>query len=132
MKVYLAAQYSRRDELRIYAAYLRQHGVEVTSHWLEETANLNGDITDTVFARSTAAIDIEDIERADAILFFAEDPLVGIKRGGRHVEFGYALALRKEIYTVGLLENVFHDLPTVTSFSKVEEALNYLVERNAN
>jgi nucleoside 2-deoxyribosyltransferase len=132
MKVYLAAQFSRRDELREYAEFLRFRGVDVTSRWLEEKGDLSGDINDPKFAEETAIIDLEDVRRADAILFFAENPLIGVKRGGRHVEFGYAVGLRKEVYTVGPRENIFNYLPEVVNFTAVNEALVFLVERNAN
>ena len=134
MRVYLASRYSRKNEISKLVPVFGAHGISVGSRWLHEAESPDCKLSDfsSEFCREVAEVDLEDIEMCDAMVFFSEDPLIGTPRGGRHVEFGYALALRKEIYTVGLLENVFHYLPTVTSFSKVEEALNYLVERNAN
>ena len=110
MKVYLAAQYPRRDELRLYADYLRQHGMEVTSRWLEERSPLDTQMGDDPEERykELAAYDLEDIDRADALVLFSENPLVGVPRGGRHFEHGYAIGTGKPAYIVGPKENVFH------------------------
>ncbi len=112
MKVYLAARYSRRDELREYRKTLEEAGIEITSRWLDEKEPLDsqmGQHSDAFYVE-TATIDIKDIDRAEVVLFFAEDPLVGWPRGGRHVEFGYALGTRKSIAVIGPKENVFHYL----------------------
>jgi nucleoside 2-deoxyribosyltransferase len=119
MKIYLAARYSRRDELRQYKTLLEAEGIEVTSRWLNEKEPLDsqmGQHTDEFYVE-TATIDIEDVEKADLVLFFAEDPLVGWVRGGRHVEFGYALGIGKSIAVVGPKENVFHYLPQFSKFN---------------
>jgi hypothetical protein len=112
LKVYLAAQYARRDELRGYRTILEAEGIEVTSNWLDETSPLNGtmDKHSEEFLIHTATTDLQDIDRANAIIFFSEDPKVGIPRGGRHVEFGYALAKNKGISVIGPKENVFHHI----------------------
>ena len=110
MRVYIAGRYSRRDEFRKVADVLRARGTVVTSRWLEETAALDGIITkiEPDKLAAIAHVDMDDIDAADAVLFFAEDPLVGTPRGGRHVEFGYALARGKFINVIGPRENVFH------------------------
>lgn len=112
MKVYLAARYARRNELREYRTQLEALGIHVTSRWLDENEPLDGNMThkeDTWYTH-TAFVDLEDIDYADAIIFFAEDPLIGWVRGGRHVEFGYAIAKFKLIHIIGPKENVFHHL----------------------
>jgi hypothetical protein len=110
--VYLAARYSRRDELRKYASRLREAGIIVTSRWLRESGPLNTKLGDDTpaFYRRTAIIDLEDIDKADTIVFFSEDPLVGTPRGGRHVEYGYALGTGKRLVVLGGEENIFHYL----------------------
>ena len=47
-------------------------------------------------------------------------------RGGRHVEFGLAIAWGKPVYLVGERENVFHWLPQVRVFPALDEVVNYL------
>jgi nucleoside 2-deoxyribosyltransferase len=110
LKLYLAAQYPRRDELKVYAAYLRHQGIEVTSRWLEEKLPLNSQLGDDPEEqyKEFATFDIEDIDRADAIVFFSENPLIGVPRGGRHFEHGYAIGTGKPAYIIGPKENVFH------------------------
>jgi len=48
------------------------------------------------------------------------------KRGGRHVEFGYAIAYGKRLVIVGPLENAFYYLLNVIQFSDFAEARTYL------
>jgi nucleoside 2-deoxyribosyltransferase len=111
-KVYLAAKYDLRDEMREHRERLKEVGIEVTSRWLDEQGSLDGnmDDKDEEFYSATARVDLEDVLAATFIIFFAEDPRVGVPRGGRHVEFGYALALNKPIAVIGPRENIFHHL----------------------
>ena len=124
LKVYLAARYDRRDELREYRTVLQSLGIQVTSRWLDEKTSTNsqmGDETEAFYVE-TAAIDIADIERADAFILFSENPLEGFKRGGRHFESGYAFKAKKVIYVVGeWKENVFHYLPGIVHFCTFED-----------
>ena len=109
-KVYLAARYDRRDELREYRKELNSWGVEVTSRWLDEHEPLNSQMGEhsEEFYITTARVDLEDVDSADTIIFFSENPLEGFRRGGRHVEYGYALKAGKNIIVAGPKENVFH------------------------
>lgn len=115
MKVYTASRYSRRDEMREVAAILRCAGATITSRWLDETNPLDSKMGDDTeeFYKKTSAMDLADVDAADMVLFFSEDPLIGTPRGGRHVEFGYALAKGKWICVIGPKENVFHYHPRV-------------------
>ncbi len=123
MKAYLAAQYARRDELREHKTILEPLGIEVTSRWLEEQEPLNshmGEKPDAWYVE-TATIDLEDVDRADAVIFFSENPRIGVPRGGRHVEFGYALGTNKVVYVIGPKENVFHYIERVYHFETLSE-----------
>jgi nucleoside 2-deoxyribosyltransferase len=122
-KVYLAAKYDRRDEMRKHRERLKEVGIEVTSRWLDEQGSLEGnmDEKDDEFYIKTAQVDLEDVCAATFLIFFAEDPRVGVRRGGRHVEFGYALALGIPIAVVGPRENIFHHIPRrVKHFDSLE------------
>ena len=103
--VYIASRYGRRQEMLVYAKRLREVGVEVTSRWVE---GLHDGLPDAVCAYD----DLRDIDKAEALVSFTETPgdIPGRSRGGRHVEFGYALAKGKELHIVGPRENVFHHL----------------------
>jgi hypothetical protein len=117
MKVYLASRYSRREELCKVREDLQKLGFEVTSRWL----NGNHQIDDqglSVEAKSAERLrfaieDWHDLMAADMCISFTESPRSTNSRGGRHVEFGAALASGKMCFVVGPRENVFHCLPTV-------------------
>ena len=125
MRIFLAAQYPRRDELREHAKRLRELGVFVTSRWLVESAPLDGNMGDEQdgYYRAAALIDLADIDKSEAVIFFSEDPLVGVVCGGRHVEFGYAVALNKAVYVIGPKENVYHHLHGVKHYDSLDELI---------
>ncbi len=126
MKVYLAARYSRREELCGYRARLEEMGHEVTSRWLHGQHQALDEelVTRPELAGRLAADDVEDIEDCQMLVAFTEVPRAGPTRGGRHVEFGIALQLRPVIaaVVVGPVENVFHMLAAVR-FETAEEWL---------
>ena len=137
MKIYLAARYSRRAELLVYAGQLREAGHEVTSTWLQgehqlanrhNTAGAVEAATDTVpmVAQPFALADYADVWAADVVVSFTEAPRSGASRGGRHVEFGLALAWNKSVVIVGPRENVFHTLPQVVRLNDFQEAWEWL------
>jgi hypothetical protein len=124
LKIYLAARYSRRDEMRAYRETLhKNYNVQVTSHWLDEKSSATGNMgdEDDAFYWETAQVDLMDIDAAHVLVLFSENPLVGVPRGGRNVEFGYALKAGKRIWVVGPKENVFHYRPMVEHFGSFDE-----------
>ena len=139
MIIYLASRYDRLVEMNGYADRLRQAGHVISSRWLDGTHQLHpgiehlstGGFTEDSDGVPMAALpfgkdDVADIKASDTLVFFAERPESHSKRGGRHVEFGIALALGKRIMVVGPRENIFHCLPQIeryASFEKVVEAL---------
>ena len=91
MKLYLSAQWARRREMHDTAIVLRSDGHEVVSRWHDE---LMGDdnASHEENWRAWALACFDDIRAADAFVAFTEE--VGTdSRGGRHVEWGYALAI---------------------------------------
>ena len=132
MRIYLAAQYARRDELREYAKQAESCGIHVGAEWLKETDALNSVLKDSTDASKAAHAqqDWWDVGSCDVFVFFAEDSTVGIPRGGRNVEFGVALALGKPIVVIGEPENIFFYLPgiDIEFFHTWESALVYLTQ----
>ena len=133
MRVYLSSRYSRRLELCNYADELRSMGFDVQARWLLGDAQRHGDAAASAVIEETVSIpvdegrlfavdDLEDIMMADLFIAFTENSRAHSKaRGGRHVEFGYALAIQDwivgwsapgvpRILTVGPLENIFYTL----------------------
>lgn len=71
--------------------------------------------------------DWEDVTGADLVISFTEAPRSSANRGGRHVEYGIALALKKRVIVIGYRENIFHWLPQVEFFLTFEEAVKVLI-----
>ena len=127
MKIYLAARFGRRVELQTYAKQLNLQGHFITSRWLDtEDANTSlalsienlkrGSMPDE--AQSFANIDLADISAAELVISFTERSDSQHGRGGRHVEFGFARALKKKLIIIGPRENVFHTLEGVIHFEE--------------
>ena len=124
MRVYLAAPYHRREELRGYRAELQSgitkgRFVTVTSRWLNRDPALRISEADLVAApavgRPFAQDDVEDVRSADLLVLFTEE-VRNKHRGGCHVEFGLAIAYGKMLAVVGPRMNVFHTLGGVRHF----------------
>jgi hypothetical protein len=124
MKLYLAAQYGRKEEIKLAARLLTADGHEITSTWINEpyppTATL-ADLQESKL-RELAEQDLSELHQAEGIVFFSEDPNTPIKRGGRHVEFGFCLAFDKRLVVVGPRENIFHYLSDVEAYPSLEVA----------
>ena len=117
MKVYLAARYARNHEMRVYADQLLAVGIKVTARWINgDHENMTGGRAEAAHRQRIWALeDWADLMAADVVISFTEPPgdVPGQARGGRHVEFGAALATGKRCIVVGFRENVFHHLPFV-------------------
>lgn len=121
MKIYLASRYSRRSQLCEIRDELVRMGHVVTSRWLDtEWDRQSPDGSSAAppeYRREYAEIDLQDVSAADVVANFTEKPgLANAGRGGRHVEFGYALALGKQVVVIGHRENLFHEHPSVVFF----------------
>jgi hypothetical protein len=139
MRFYLAARFIRLDEMNEYAKDLRSLGHTVDCRWLQGLHQLHPaaekiDLWDgknkvqevPMDAQPFALDDVEDISKSEALIAFTEKPYAEKGSGGRHVEFGIALALHKPIIIIGHRENVFHTLPKVIQFQTWPEFIKYL------
>jgi len=150
MKIYLAARYSRREQLCELRDQLKRMGHEVTSRWLQTEWVNRPDQSSAAppeYRAKYAQIDLEDVDAADVVVSFTDPPAgtcpkceglgdivwpaedggsprmrcpecqgkgyTRSGRGGRHVEFGYAMAKGKRLIVVGYRENLFHEHPSV-------------------
>lgn len=106
---YLAARYSRRDEMLGVRDVLETFGHTVTSRWINGGHQAAPDDVDAMARFATD--DIEDLKAAERVLVFTETPREPhTNRGGRHVELGIAYALGKHVLIVGPYENAFTTL----------------------
>jgi hypothetical protein len=137
MRLYLAARYSRRLELCAYRAEAELLGHQVTSRWLDgldSDLEATGEPLPLVTAQFHAYRDMEDIGLCEAFIAFNEPYGTPVRRGGRFVEYGYALACGKTLYCVGGAENIFYTLPGVrryATWATCLEALPYIMESRA-
>jgi len=121
MKIYLSSRYARREELVEYRRQLQDLGHIVQARWL------NGDHQYDQFSNEGFAVeDLEDVIAAELCISFTEGPRYKANRGGRHVEYGIALANKARVMVVGYRENIFHWLPFVEFYPTWEEALSTL------
>lgn len=141
MKIYLAARYSRREELARYRKQLEELGHIVQARWLNGAHQLTDDgtpigdkgealvedrfqTTEGARLREKFALDDwEDVNAAELVISFTEPPRSKANRGGRHVEYGIALANRSRVIVVGHRENIFHWLPVVEFYATWDDAL---------
>jgi hypothetical protein len=145
-QIYLAARYSRRLELCHYREQLAEMGHFIQARWLNGGHQLDdvgkpiGDSGEQLVEGTGAASEVraaelrakfaqddwEDVSTADWVISFTEAPRTTGNRGGRHVEFGIALANRARVTVIGYRENIFHWLPQVEFFSTWPEFLSSL------
>lgn len=121
MKVYLAAPYADMSRMQQWAVKLREAGHVCTSRWIY--GNEEGMTTSRA-----AQMDLGDVDEADAVISMTLTPGSMFSSGGRHVEFGYALARGKRLIIVNSVgpENIFHELPQVMRARSIEDAIRYL------
>lgn len=124
MKIYLASKFANATLMRDHRIDLAALGHTVTSRWIDSSGD------DSHYTASDWHADavqcIEDVKACDVLVHCIPDDHGG--RGGRHVEFGMALALGKGLIIVGERELVFHWLPHVASFPTWDAFLAWLSE----
>ena len=119
MKIYLAAQFKEQEIMKLWRTVLQDHGHIVTSRWLEVEEQY-----DPIKSVEASNIDLEDIDLSDCVISHTLNRGDLYTGGGRHIEFGYALAKGKKLINVGGHENVFHHLAITVSC--IQDALKYL------
>ena len=123
MIVYLAARYSRREELLGYRRQLEALGIEVSSRWLlgqhqatDEQLYAAPHTPGGRWATQIASEDFADVMAADTLIAFSEAPRSTRTRGGRHTELGVALGAGKRTIVCGPIEQIFCALPQVEHY----------------
>lgn len=67
--------------------------------------------------------DVEDVYSCNLFVALMEADARNNSRGGRHVEFGIAIALDIPLVVIGNRETVFHHLPQVEHYDSVDKWL---------
>ena len=144
-RIYLAARYSRRLELRGYRDQLEKCGHTVNGRWLDGAHQIDryglpigdhgealvegGDEHRAAELRLKLAIDhFREVVSSEILVAFTEPPAGsgGRNRGGRHVELGIALGRGMKVWVVGCRENLFTWLDGVQFFPTWDEAFERL------
>lgn len=145
---YQAARFERREELIANEKILADHNIASNTKWLHNAADDKGQETqcDTDEERGKFALmDYENVIDCDFLLYYSEDltklgggviargdgfsrakyvPALWA-RGGRHVEFGIALASAMDIVVIGPHENIFHWMPTTLGKNKEPQVRHF-------
>lgn len=124
MKVYLAAAWSRREEIRLIAEDLNTlPEIQVEARWLSEPSP---EVWTVDFLQQRAIADVQDVGSVEVLVRFTDDlsgPTVPsqLATGARMFEMGLAYALGKTIFVVGGTQPVFDYLPNIVHVKNVEE-----------
>jgi hypothetical protein len=128
-RIALMARLGRRPEMREIAKRLEKLGHKTCSSWVWNDSEDDGL---TIAEKLGVAItNADNLESAGVAIAFTESPPMppGSERGGRHADFGYALAVCKRVLVCGPRENIAHWHPKVEQVDSVAELLTLLRER---
>jgi nucleoside 2-deoxyribosyltransferase len=93
VKIYIAHNYSARILLRDTVSILQKMGHQVASQWITDDAHEGVN-------HEAARMDLDDIDRADALLLFVDQ--IGDTSGkGKYIEMGYAMGTHKPVILIG-------------------------------
>ena len=124
--IYLASRFRDHPLMREWRDQLTTRGYEVSSRWINPGDHEGEDRSR--FARE----DMADVRRANVMISRSDPAFFRSGRGGRHVEFGLALAWGMRIILVGERENVFHWMPGVELAATFDDALVVLAAAHPN
>lgn len=134
-EIYLAATFSRAEEMREYREQLAKEGHSVRARWIDSHEKMFGVMkSEEVMrhpekARQSAQEDIADILTCDIVILFTDMPST---TGGRHTEFGMALAFGKKIVIVGQRENIFQAAKGISQYNTWEDMIKMVRRANAS
>lgn len=117
MKVYIAHNFSARSWLPEVIRELEGAGHTCTSRWITNDEHVG-------ISTKAAIADLEDIDRADILLLYTDQPPTSRPARGKYTELGYAYAKGKNIFLIGEAEDcIFYVLPGVTRVKSISEFL---------
>lgn len=142
MRIYIAAPYAVRDEMRPFADALTVDGHIVTASWLDATHEIHAGTLGTApdldddYAEAHSRADVDEVAESDLVVLvtwataqaLAMGRELGGNSGGRHVETGVALALDIPVLVWGEPENIFHRgiCATADTWEEVIDKINVL------
>jgi hypothetical protein len=128
VRYYFAAQFARNPEMRKYRDELLAAKPDhvVTSRWIDQ----HGGQQESAFSVEVLTADpencwkfgqhdLEDLDNSDTIVAFTGSGSGG--KGGRHVEWGYAIAQALRLVVIGPRDNIFYTHPDAERYENWEE-----------
>jgi len=104
-RVYIAAPFPLKHMAITLRFGLKSVGIVCSSRWL--------DLPTDEWSESAALADLSDVESSSMLIAINPKDWAIKGTGGRHVEFGYAVARDRPIVLIGERTNVFHHLPNI-------------------
>ena len=123
MTVYIAAPGELISDAAGLRSALALEGIKCSARWIDD-----GVADDS---HTAAQGDLDDIDAADVLVALNPEDWRRSGTGGRHVEFGYAVAKGKTIVLVGARTNVFHRLSYVIHVHDLSQAGSVLSRLSA-
>lgn len=117
MKLYLAAPFADREKIAKIGDRLKSLGAVITARWI-----YGGE--EGLSREQIAILDLADVDACDTLVLFTFPRGTLTTGGGRHVEFGYAMARGKNLVVIGSRENVFCHAPNVGVYATLDDWLD--------
>lgn len=111
---YLAAKYSRREEMEALVPFFNKLGYDIIARWV--FGNEEG-----LSAQDVCDLDLDDVKSSDMVIVFTHERKTPQPGGGRFVEMGYAMALNKKMIIIGPIENVFCADNSISRYETLED-----------
>ena len=130
-KVYLAARFDRKEEMKALSLLLVELGLVCTSRWLDEKPLPKGKKAQDRFLKNTAQMDADDVYACDTFIRFSDD-LSTAKvpsrwcTASRMEETGMAHVWGKKIIIVGGKQSLFDRFPQRVHVEDVAELFRYI------
>jgi nucleoside 2-deoxyribosyltransferase len=109
---YLGGPGELKEMAKAIAQALRDKGHVISSTWHD---------VDDPEAEETALRDFSQIEDAEEFILLNPAEWAHKGTGGRHVEFGYAVARGKDMIVLGSRTNIFHRIETIRVVEQLED-----------
>ncbi len=128
MKVYLAAKFGEKNEMRDWARMIEDAGHQVTSSWLDEKHDSDAEASEEVMI-AAAKQNMLDVLEADVLVTKSQAQGTAHAGGGRHFEFGYAIAEGINVIVVGPKgEHVFHYIEGIQHVDNLDGLIPVLAD----
>jgi hypothetical protein len=130
IRYFFSGATGRREELLFAATRLERlvENVEVVSRWIFRAPDADD------YTWNDAVEDLKDVLEASVMVSFT-----GGGRGGRHVEFGYAVGVDRPItggprrfVLIGAKEHIFHEKPGLEIYPDFSAFLDEEMRQNLN